>query len=192
MRFGIASRPARGMSANGDAYLVDERDGHTFMALIDGLGHGEEASFVARMSKEFLATKASENLDQTILDLHAHLSKTRGVVAELVRIDSRERKLRFCGVGNTDVRIVSEPPMHPASMDGILGANVRKVRVFEYPYNSLRAVVMHSDGISGRFDLSDYPSIYEHPQMAADAIMTKWSKELDDATIVITVNDLHS
>ena len=177
------------MRANGDAYLVDEHDGHTLMALIDGLGHGEEASVVAKMSREFIATKPSEDLNQTILDLHTHLRKTRGVVAELLRIDSRGRKLRFCGVGNTDVRIVSEPPMHPASMDGILGVNLRKITAFEYPYRSLRAVVMHSDGISGRFDLSDYPSIYEHPQIAADAIMNKWSKEYDDATVAIAVND---
>jgi serine/threonine protein phosphatase PrpC len=189
MRFGIASRPALGMRANGDTYLVEQCDDRTFMAVIDGLGHGEEAAVVAKMSREFIAAKRSLDLKQTILDLHRHLDRSRGVVAGLVRIDSQERKLRFCGIGNTEVRVISEPRMHPASLDGILGANVRKVVVFEYPYKSLKAVVLHSDGISSGFDLSDYPSICEEPQAVADTIMTKWGKQYDDATIAIGVND---
>lgn len=191
MRFGIASRPASGMRVNGDAYFVKEWDGQTVVAVIDGLGHGAEASTVSEKTKEFLATNYSENPKQIILALHAHLgNKSRGVAAELVRIDAEGHHLLFCGIGNTEVRIISEPPMHPASLDGILGLNLRKAMEFEYPYNSLKAVVLHSDGISSRFDLSDYPSIYEQPQTVADTIMTRWGKEYDDATITIAVDEV--
>jgi hypothetical protein len=191
LRFGIASRPASGMHANGDAYFVKEWNGQTVMAVIDGLGHGGEASAASERTKEFLGTNYSENPKQIILALHAHLgNKSRGVAAELVRIDAVKRHLLFCGIGNTEVRIISEPPMHPASLDGILGLNLRKAMEFEYPYNSLKAVVLHSDGISSRFDLSDYPAIYQKPQTVAEAIMTRWSKEYDDATIVIAMDEV--
>jgi negative regulator of sigma-B (phosphoserine phosphatase) len=190
LRFGIASRPASGMHVNGDAYFVKEWDGQTVMAVIDGLGHGAEASTVSEKTREFLATNYSENPKQIILALHAHLgNKSRGVAAELVRIEAVEGHLLFCGIGNTEVRIISEPPMHPASLDGILGLNLRKAVEFEYPYRSLKAVVLHSDGISSRFELSDYPSLYEQPQEVADQIMAKWGKDHDDATIVIAVED---
>jgi len=177
------------MSVNGDTYLTQEWNGKTLIAVMDGLGHGEEASAASEKAKEYVAENFANDVEQIILSLHVHLHKTRGVAAGLVRIDRVGQQLSFCGVGNIEVRTVSEPPIHPASMEGIVGANLRKAKKFEYRYDSLRAVVLHSDGVSGRFDLSDYPSVYEEPQRVAERIMTEWGKEYDDATIVIAVED---
>lgn len=55
----------------------------------------------------------------------------------------------------------------------------------------LSAVVLHSDGISSRFDLLNYLSVYEQLQKVAKRIMAEWSKEHDDATI-IAVEDARS
>lgn len=189
MRFGIASRPAVGMNANGDAYVIEEWNGQTFLAVIDGLGHGEEASATSEKAKEYITENCANDLEQIVLGLHTHLHKTRGVAAGLVRIDRVGHRLIFCGIGNIEVRVVSEPPMHPASLDGIIGVNLRRAVKFEYQYDSLRAVVLHSDGISGKFDLSDYPSIHEHPRRIAEQIILELGKEHDDATIIIAVED---
>lgn len=192
MRFGVASRPALRMTVNGDASVIEEWNGQTLLAVTDGLGHGEEASIASRKTKEYVLENHARDVEQIVLGIHAHLHRTRGVAAGLVRIDREARRLAFCGVGNTEVRILGEPPMHPASMDGILGMNLRKARKFEYRYNSLRAVLLHSDGISGKFDLSDYPSVYEEPQKVAERIMADWGEEADDATIIIAVEDAPS
>jgi serine/threonine protein phosphatase PrpC len=189
LRFGIASRPASDMVANGDAYVIEEWNGQTLLVVIDGLGHGEEASTASKNAKDYILENHAMDIEQIVLGLHKHLRETRGAVAELVRIDRVEHRLLFCGIGNAEVRIVSEPPMHPVSLDGILGMNLRKVRNFQYSYNSLRAVVLHSDGISSRFDLSDYPLIFEQPQEVAEHILAKWGLEYDDAIIIIAVED---
>lgn len=191
MRFGIASRPASGMGVNGDAYLVKEWNGQALLAVMDGLGHGEEASAASEKAKGYVAENFTRDVEQIILGLHTCLHKTRGIVAGLVRIDRAGRQLLFCGVGNVEVRVVGEPPMHPPSLNGIIGMNLRNAKKFEYRYGSLRAVVLHSDGISGRFDLSDYPSVYEQPQRVAERIVAEWGKEHDDATIIIAVEDAH-
>lgn len=192
MRFGVAARPLSGMTVNGDAYVIKEWNGQTLLAVIDGLGHGEEASIASSRAKNYIAAKYATGIEKIIQDLHEHMNDTRGVAAELVRIDRTTRQLLFCGIGNTETRIVGEPPMHPASLDGIIGMNVRKTTRFAYRYDSLRAVVLHSDGISGRFELSDYPSVYDQPQKVADQIMTECGKKHDDAIIVIAVEEASS
>lgn len=186
---GIVSRPALGMGVNGDAYLIKEWNGQTLLAVIDGLGHGEEASIASRKAKEYLLENYTRDVDQIVQGLHLHLHKTRGAVAGLVRVDRVGRRLFFCGIGNIEVRILGEPSMNPPSLEGILGMNLRKVAKFEYRYNTLKAVVLHSDGVSGRFDLSGYPSVYEQPQRVAERIMIEWGKQQDDATIIIAVED---
>lgn len=192
MKFGIASRPILGFSVNGDAYVAKEWNGQTLLAVLDGLGHGEEAWLASTMAKDYILKNCIKDVDQIILDLHAHLHTTRGIVAGLIKIDRATNRLFFCGIGNIEVKIISDPPMHPASLDGIVGMNLRKAKKLEYQYNSLKAVILHSDGISSKFDLADYPTVLEHPQEVSEQILNEWGKKYDDATIVIAVEDERS
>lgn len=192
MKLGIASRPTLGYDVNGDAYVAKEWDGQTLLAMLDGLGHGEEAWIVSSKAKDYILENRIKDLEQLVLDLHAHLHMTRGIAAGLTKIDRATNRLSFCGIGNIEIRIIGEPPMHPASLDGIVGMSLRKAKKSEYRYNSLKAVILHSDGISSKFDLSDYPTIFEHPQKVSEQILNEWGKKYDDATIIIAVEDEHS
>lgn len=192
LKFGIASRPTLGLDVNGDAYITKEWNGQTLLAIVDGLGHGKEAWIASTKAKNYVIENCTKDLEQVILDLHAHLHMTRGVAAGLTKINRTANQLLFCGIGNIEARIIGEPPMHPASLEGIVGMSLRKAKKFEYRYNSLKAVVLHSDGISSKFNLSDYPAIYEQPQNVAEQILIEWGKKHDDATIIIAVEDDHS
>lgn len=189
MRFGIASRPVLGFEVNGDAYVTKEWNGQTLLAVLDGLGHGEEASSASEEAKKYIAENFANDVDQIVSGLHSHLHGTRGVVAGLIRIDRLRHRLAFCGVGNIDARIIGEPPMHPTSLDGIIGLNVRKVKKFEYSYDSLKAVVLHSDGISSKFNTPDYSMVCKQPQAVAEQILAECGKHHDDATILIGVEE---
>lgn len=178
------------MSVNGDAHLVKEWEGQTLLAVMDGLGHGEEASAASKRAREYVAENFADDVDQIVEDLHVHLHGTRGAVVGLLKIDGAKRRITYCGIGNTEVRIDGEPPMNPCSLDGVLGMSLRKAAKFEYRYGLLRAVVLHSDGISGRFDLSNYSSIRKNPQEAAEQILAEWGNKHDDATIIIAVECL--
>jgi serine/threonine-protein kinase RsbT len=189
LKLGIASRPALDQKINGDDYLVKEWNGQTLLVVIDGLGHGEDAAVASTKARQYVLENHTRDVEQIVLGLHIHLRGTRGVVAGAVRIDRMAHRLIFCGIGNIDVSIVAEPPMHPTSLDGILGANARKIMKFGYTYDTLRAVVLHSDGVSGRFSLSDYPLVYEQPQFVAQRILDEWGNKNDDATIAIAVEN---
>ncbi|WXG44577.1 MAG: ATP-binding protein [Promethearchaeati archaeon SRVP18_Atabeyarchaeia-1] len=189
MKLGIASRPALDQNTNGDDYLVKEWNGQTLLVVIDGLGHGEEAAVASTKARQYVLENHTRDVEQIVSSLHTHLRGTRGVVAGAVRIDRTAHRLIFCGIGNVDVSIVAEPPMHPTSLDGILGVNARKIMKFGYTYDTLRAVVLYSDGVSGRFSLSDYPLAYEQPQFVAERILDEWGNRNDDATIAIAVEN---
>jgi anti-sigma regulatory factor (Ser/Thr protein kinase) len=186
---GVASRPALDQKVNGDDYLVKEWNGQTLLAVIDGLGHGEDAAAASAKARQYVLENHTRDVEQIVSGLHTHLHGTRGAVAGLVRIDRAAHRLLFCGIGNIDVSIVAEPAMHPTSLDGVLGANARKIMKFGYTYDKLRAVVLHSDGISGRFSLSAYPLFYEQPQFVAERILDEWGNRDDDATIAIAVEN---
>lgn len=189
MKFGIASRPILGLNVNGDAYVTEEWNGQTLLAVLDGLGHGEEAHIASAKAREYILQNRTKDVEQLILGLHADLHATRGIAVGLAKIDRTTNQLSFCGIGNIEARIIGEPPMHPASLEGIVGMNLRKTKRFEYRYDSLKAVILHSDGISSKFDISNYPASYEHPQKTSEQILNEWGKKQDDATIVIAVED---
>jgi serine/threonine-protein kinase RsbT len=189
LKLGIACRPALGMTMNGDTYLIKEWNGQTLLGIIDGLGHGEEAAVASKKAERYVLANHTKDVEQLISGMHYHLHGTRGAVAGVVRIDRHASRIFFCGIGNIEVSIVGEPQMHPTSLEGILGVNMRKIIKFGYDYSSLKAVALHSDGISGRFSLSDYPLMYEQPQSVAERIMAEWGKKEDDATIVIAVEE---
>ena len=50
IEWSVASRAIRGQAVSGDLHLVTTWDGGALIAVVDGLGHGEEATFAARQA----------------------------------------------------------------------------------------------------------------------------------------------
>ena len=189
MYLGIASKPIMGLNVNGDAWFCKEWDEQTLLAVIDGLGHGEEANEASEKAKQFLMDNYSGELDEIVRNLHAFLHNTRGAVVGLAHVNRLEKEFTFCGVGNIEVCIKSDPPLHPTSLNGIVGINLRRALQFKYKYKVLHMILLYSDGISGRFNLDEYPTIYNHPQEVSEQILAKWGNPMDDATILIAVEE---
>lgn len=181
--FGIATRSLVG-TFNGDAYLIKTWDSHVLIALIDGLGHGEEAAAASSVARNFVDERFTLDIKEIISGLHERLRRTRGAAVGLLRIDQAEKKFAFCGVGNIEVRVLSEPSMHPLSVEGVVGMNRIRIKKFEYSYNSLKAIILYSDGISSNFDFPGSISLVD-PQKTADSILSQWRSEWDDATIIV-------
>ena len=54
LRTGGFSRPYKGLSICGDSFVIEEREGATLAAVIDGLGHGYESSVAAERAVEVI------------------------------------------------------------------------------------------------------------------------------------------
>lgn len=191
MNVGIASLPAPNMDINGDSYLIKKINGQILLTVIDGLGHGEEAFEASNRAKKFIEYNAKNDIKKIILDLDRHLLNTRGVVIGLIKIDTLKKILYYCGIGNVEIHIISEPHIYITFQGGIVGTGLRDAYICqrEYRYDNIKLVMLHSDGISNRFKLSDYPFVCQEPQKVADQIIKDFRRVNDDATIMITTFD---
>ena len=162
MKIEVITIPKEGETENGDAYFVRETDGCTVLAVIDGIGHGNLAHAASQKVVKCLEAccnpdmDSDQDLDFAIRSCHEALQSTRGAVLAIARI--MDDSIWFVGIGNITALKVRDEESHFTSMNGIVGRNLKNVKVFSYPYNEGDTILMYSDGIRGldtvNYDLS--------------------------------------
>lgn len=186
LELGVATRPKQGETFNGDAAFWAEHEDMILLAVIDGIGHGETASSAAARATAFLGSHKCRDVEAAIAACHQQLRGSRGAVMGLASIDTKSGVLTYAGIGNIDCRILQHEPskvLHLISMNGIVGCNLRKVKEFQYPCSPGDIIIMFSDGISSRIDLSHFLPAKDL-QAAAERILQEHGKD-DDATILL-------
>jgi hypothetical protein len=95
--------------------------------------------------------------------------------------------VRYTGVGNiSGVLAGGERSRGLASQNGTVGLQLRKVQAFDYEWPPRGLLVMHSDGISNRWQLDTYPGLAQrHPAVVAGVLWRDFGRGRDDATIVV-------
>lgn len=171
---------------NGDTYVINHiSPAKTLAAVIDGLGHGTEAHLASQLAKEQILQRTDLPLDSLLKHLHDSLRGTRGVVIGIILIDTDKNKLQFSGIGNIEgVVFADNEKKSLLSFGGIIGHNMRTPRVFEFDFNPNDFVCLFSDGITARWSFSDV-NWKNHPQQNAEYIITNFSRQTDDATVLI-------
>jgi anti-sigma regulatory factor (Ser/Thr protein kinase) len=167
-----------------------ESDGKKYrFAMIDGLGHGILANAAAREAVEaFRHTPQPVPVDQ-LRTIHERLKKTRGAVVTVAYLDLINQQLRYVGVGNIAMKVVS-----PSRAQGCLSYNGIVGHIMPTTLNNhiqqidrrTDMLIMHSDGLSARWDLQKYPGIYQHHGMTICAVLYKdFDRNNDDSTILV-------
>ena len=171
----------------GDGHVI-RHDGHrTLLAVIDGLGHGERARKAASVVEAYLHANYRKPLEQQPAELHKSLRATRGAVVGIARLDEDEGKIDFVGLGNISARLWLPDErswVRPVSMSGTLGVSYRPPRIFSYPWKKGSMLIMHSDGITERWDLSTEERS-QHPTDIARTLMKEYWRRNDDATVMV-------
>ena len=90
--------------------------------------------------------------------MHDRIRHTRGVVAGVAEFEPAAGVVRFAGVGNMAASVVDGGQRRAmVSLPGIVGQQRREAREFAYPLPRRRVVVLHSDGLTDRWDLGRLP-----------------------------------
>jgi serine phosphatase RsbU (regulator of sigma subunit) len=185
MQLTTISRPKQGEEVNGDAYHVERFEKGTkeeklLVAVVDGLGHGKNACVASKTAVDFIKSHKHLTLPEMVTGVHQALIGTRGAVIGIC--DIHNGTLSYIGVGNISAQIINneEQRQHLTSTNGVLGWNLRTVKVFKYAFRS-GWLVMNSDGI-GRFSSPEYLS--DDLAAMASNILNEHRKD-DDATVVI-------
>jgi anti-sigma regulatory factor (Ser/Thr protein kinase) len=178
-------RPIAGEVECGDAFGVLRTDDAVTAVFCDGLGHGPLAAAAAAAAlAAVLGEPAGEPV--TLLErAHRRMSGTRGGAVAVVQV-SRERA-RFAGLGNVAAFILSAGSRKSMlSVPGIAGYQARAFRQFEYEVPPGAAVILHSDGISSRWEAAAVPGVEtKDPLLIAAVLLAEAGIHRDDAGVVV-------
>lgn len=187
-RWGAISTPAPGETVVGDSWRFSTSEDGVRLLVADGLGHGPLASAAAECAVGVFEAVTSGGLKPFFERAHVALRPTRGAavaVAACVRSSSR---LHYAGVGNIAGVIVSRGGATRGLMshNGTVGAEMRSVQELPYEWEVGDRLVMHSDGITSRWQLNAYPGLgAQHPALTTALLHRDFLRGRDDATVVV-------
>lgn len=171
---------------NGDSGFISFEEEQLFVGLVDGAGHGREANTIAQTSRDFLEKNKEAELPSLMSALHENLNGTRGGVAIIGKLDFKSLKFRFVGIGNIFLRKFGNSSSRALTQGGVIGYNIRTPYEKIMQFSGGDVLVMHTDGITSRFDVNDYPEIlYDDAKTIANNIIKKFGKNNDDATCIV-------
>jgi anti-sigma regulatory factor (Ser/Thr protein kinase) len=178
--------PLDGFEISGDYGLGITRDSILSIILCDGLGHGEEAAIPSHLAAEIFRENVAGELPAIMELIHKKLVNTRGAAVALARFDPNTRILKYVAVGNIDARFCTDDYTQGfATLNGTAGRNLPRLHQFQYQIPPGSLVVMHTDGLSGRWNLQDYPAIsLQAPGAVAALLYRDFARKRDDATIL--------
>ena len=185
--WGAVSVAKPGEEVCGDGWSVANGSPGRSLLVVDGLGHGPDASEAAveavRLFNRFKGHQVGTLLDY----IHGGLRATRGAAISVARFDPPGRKMVFCGIGNVaGVIAVNGELRRMVSMAGTAGYNARKIQTFDYPFDS-GLVIMHSDGLLSSWTLDKYPGLAAfHPSLIAGILYRDLSRRRDDSTVLVS------
>lgn len=183
---GAALTPYPGERVCGDIWAWhDAASGPTVM-MADGSGHGLEAARAAETAAQIFAQHAEAACEDIVERLHRALAPTRGAAVAVARIDPAARVIRFVGVGNiSGILIDSGKVRHMISHNGTAGHVAPRIREFTYEFSPNPLVILHSDGVTSRWDLASYPGLAaQHPALIAGVLLRDQRRGRDDASVV--------
>jgi anti-sigma regulatory factor (Ser/Thr protein kinase) len=179
------TRPIIGEVECGDAYGAMRAGDVLTGALCDGLGHGPLAAAAAREALSAVFEEVAGEPAALLERAHRRMGGTRGGALAIAQIDGPA--VRFAGLGNIAAWILSpDSRSGMASIPGIAGHQARRFRQFEYPLPPKAVVIMHSDGLTSRWDASALPGLAgRDPLIIAAALLAEAGRHRDDAGVLV-------
>ncbi|MET7965740.1 SpoIIE family protein phosphatase [Micromonospora sp. NPDC005305] len=185
---GALARPITGEQVSGDGYAVRVVDGRRQVLVCDGLGHGPLAAAATGAALAAFRAAPAGSPSTVVQNLHRAMSHTRGAALAVAEPDPVSGLLRYAGLGNIAAMIVAagERRRGLVSLPGIAGHQRPSVREYDYPFPAGATLVMHSDGVTDRWDLADYPGLAGRaPLLAAATLLRDAGIRRDDACVLV-------
>lgn len=177
--FDVVAR--EGETLCGDAVLAQVAGDRAMFAVIDALGHGEGAWRVAQRAMTCLQRLPRGADAATALDaLNVGLHGTRGAVATICCVRGAEADL--IGIGNVTCRSLNGSVPF-VSRPGIVGARRTMHKGTLVTLSAGQRLVMHSDGVSHRFDLRTLSGM--SPEEASAFILRNHRYPNDDSSVLV-------
>lgn len=178
-----------GQTESGDHCLVTPTTHGSLVAVIDGLGHGHEASLAAERAISTIRQHAGEDIVDLAQRCHIALNNTRGAVMNLASFDAHNGTVSWLGVGNVEGRLLLRlassgyQQQHLLLRPGVLGQRLPKLQIFVNRVERGDVLIFATDGISP--DFADHLPIDAPAEDMAAGIITNHCKQTDDALVLV-------
>jgi serine phosphatase RsbU (regulator of sigma subunit) len=189
LEWGVAARALDGGALSGDLALVKATRGGALVAVVDALGHGEEAAKVALTTISTLELGAGDSVVTLMERCDRALRLTRGAVLSLAGFDEAARTMTWVGVGTVEgVFLKADPAARPARESMLLRGGVVGYRLPSL-MSSVRRVdpgdllVVASDGI--RTDFAEHVVAGAPAKAMANRLLERCGKGTDDALVLV-------
>ena len=178
-------RPITGESECGDVFGAVEAGGQLTGVLCDGLGHGPLAASAAMEGVTAVIEGPAGEPAALVERAHRRMAHTRGGALAVVQVAGQA--VRFAGLGNIAAMILADGTRRGMlSVPGIAGHQARSIRQFEYTAPPGAAIILHSDGISSRWDPAALPGLNARdPLVVAAALLAQAGSRRDDAGLLV-------
>jgi anti-sigma regulatory factor (Ser/Thr protein kinase) len=182
---GGVSVPVGGEQVCGDLWRAIAIADTLTLIVADGLGHGISAHEAALAVLERVDSELGPA--EMMEAAHGAIRHTRGAAAAVAQVAAARGTIRYAGIGNVSALVRSATGQHQlVSVNGTLGHQVHAIREFNYDWPRGSVLVMFSDGLSARWDLSRYPGLdVRHPSVVAAVLYRDFSRRRDDVTVVV-------
>jgi serine/threonine protein phosphatase PrpC len=185
----VAAQPIPGQTVSGDLHLVKTFDRGALAAVVDGLGHGDEATAAAKAAVGVL----DENVEQSVITLvkqcHGALINTRGAVMTVASFNAFDNSVSWLSVGNVEGVLMradtkATPPAESTFLrGGVVGYQLPALRASVITVSPGDVLVLATDGIRSGFEQSVI--LTDAPQQIADRVMAQHFKGNDDALVLV-------
>lgn len=193
VEWGVAAQALAGETESGDQYLVEPFLNGVLAAVVDGLGHGADASAVTQTAIAIMREHAAESILPLVRRCHAALLQTRGVVLSLASFNALDESMTWLGVGNVEgILFHGNKTANPSRIalllrGGVVGYQLPPLRIATLPVTPGDLLILATDGIRNGFTKGlkvDLPA-----QFIADQILAQYGRQTDD-TLVLAVRYL--
>jgi serine phosphatase RsbU (regulator of sigma subunit) len=185
----VAQKTLAGQNKSGDGYLVKRFGNCALIAVVDGLGHGEEAAVATKIAVDQLQANPHDNVISLLERIHKALRKTRGVVMSVALVNDLDATATWTGIGNVEGLFVrANPDIQPQkefllTRAGIVGGQLPALRPSIMPIMPGDTIAFATDGILTGF--AEEVNSHDAPSEIAATIIAKHAKGSDDALVLV-------
>ncbi|MFP9119056.1 SpoIIE family protein phosphatase [Flavobacterium sp. RNTU_13] len=186
INFGAVQVCAPGETVCGDGYSMKKLGNGIQFFMGDGLGHGINAhEAVTEAIASFTSCRATSPVE-VLRYIHENVKKTRGLVVTIAYLEYTAQKWYMCGIGNISTSLYTGlVPKNYMPYNGIVGHNIpRTLNDSVMEFEKYQTLIMHSDGLRARWNLSELPGILKYePNVISAALYKDNARHNDDMTV---------
>lgn len=188
VEWSVVSQPLAGESVSGDLHVVARAPDGVLLAVIDGLGHGDEATLASRKAVDVLSSRSGDPVTALVRQCHDALRNTRGAAMTVVAVDYRARTATCLGIGNVEAVLVrADPQAQPARetvllRGGVVGYQLPTLQPSVHVIAPDDVLVFATDGVREGF--GDHLSAREPLAQLVGRVLAENARGTDDALVL--------